>query len=122
MLLDYGDRPLSASAPARLRRLRTRLHTRSRIDELATSYDAIHVIRPTCSERFFSGGYLWPSSCATWGGGAAESMVKFVLIDMSADTLPLRISSSAHDDNYIPRANTVVVDMEKGARIYDGRR
>ena len=87
------------------------------------SYNAIHVIRPKCSERFFSGGYLWPSSCGPWAEGtAASSMVKFVLVDISADTLPLRISNSAHDDNYIPRANTLIVDMEKGVRLYDGRR
>ena len=80
------------------------------------SYNAIHVIRPECSERFFPGGYLNPSSCLDW---AADYMVKFVLIDMSADTLPLRISNShPRDDNYVLHGNTLIVDMKKGVRIY----
>ncbi len=84
------------------------------------SYDAIHVVRPECTGRaFVLWGYIAPSSCADW---AANSMVKFVLIDMSADTLPLRISNSAHGDNYVPHTNTLVVDMEKGVRIYRDRR
>ena len=83
------------------------------------SYDAIHVVRPECTGRaFVRWGYIGPSSCADW---AADFMVKFVLIDMSANTLPLRFSNSANGDNYVPNANTLVIDMEKGVRIYQDR-
>ena len=82
------------------------------------SYDAIHVVRPDSCFRggtFVPRGYLVPSSCMDW---ASDSMVKFLLIDLHADTFPLRLSSSAYGDEPVPRTNTLVIDMEKGIRAY----
>ena len=45
-------------------------------------------------------------------------MVKFLLIDLHADTLPLRLSNSAYGDEPVPRANTLIIHMEKGIRAY----
>lgn len=82
------------------------------------SYDAIHIVRPNlcyAGGTFILRGDLSPSSCADW---AARYMVKFLLLDLHADTLPLRVSSSEYGDEPVPRTNTLVIDMEKGIRAY----
>ena len=79
------------------------------------SYDAIHVVRPKCETSFVPRGYFLPSSCAPW---AVNSMVKFLLIDLHADTLPLRLSNSEYGDKPVPPTNTLVIDMERGVRAY----
>ena len=82
-------------------------------------YNAIHVVRPKCgtSTSFVPRGYFSPSSCFPW---AVNSMVKFLLIDLHADTLLLRLSNSEYGDNDkpVPRTNTLVIDMERGVRAY----
>ena len=78
-------------------------------------YDGIHIVRPKCETSFVPRGYLWPSSCLRW---AANSIVKFLLIDLHADTLPLRLSNSEYGDKSVPRTNTLVIDMERGVRAY----
>ena len=80
------------------------------------SYDTIHVVRPKCrGGTFVSRGYLKPSGC---GKSSASDMVKFLLIDLHADTLPLRLSNSAYGDEPVPYSNTLVIDMEKGIGAY----
>ena len=46
-------------------------------------------------------------------------MVKFLLIDLHADTLPLRVSNFGYyGDKPVPHTNTLVIDMEKGIHAY----
>ena len=75
------------------------------------SYNSIHVVRPELCFRggtFVPRGHFVPSSCFLW---AANSMVKFLLIDLHADTLPLRLSNSEYGNKPVPRTNTLVIDM-----------